>query len=106
MELGITQARVALAIILTALTLWLGQSYGYLRVAIGLAVGAGALYLGYTYFRAAGEVPPEQDPEAVEDSGLKYVCAMCGLELRVEVATTDRAPTHCREKMELVRAFR
>jgi hypothetical protein len=56
------------------------------------------MYLGFSYFRAAGEAPPE--PEATRTEGdLKYVCKVCGLELRVEVATTDAAPTHCREKM-------
>ena len=44
----------------------------------------------------------DAEPEDVTTSDLAYVCPVCGLELKVEVATTDRAPTHCREKMELV----
>ena len=42
------------------------------------------------------------ETEDVSEEGLRYVCRMCGLELKVETATTDRAPTHCREKMELI----
>ncbi len=106
MELGITKPKVALAIFLIALTALLGGSYGYLRVGAGLLMATGALYLGFIYFRAAGEVPPDEEAEELEDPGFKYVCSMCGLELRVEVASTDRAPTHCREKMQLVRALR
>ena len=33
---------------------------------------------------------------------LRYVCTMCGLELKVEKAARDKAPTHCMEPMVLV----
>lgn len=106
MELGITKTKVALAIAAVIIVAALGRSYGYVRATIGLLAATGALYLGFTYFRAAGEVPPDEEAEELNDPGFKYVCTMCGLELRVEVASTDRAPTHCREKMQLVRALR
>lgn len=84
------------------LLLVLGYFYGFGRAALAL-LGAGViLYLGFSYFSAAANVPPDVEEEDVSEQGLMYVCRMCGLELKVETATTDRAPTHCREKMELV----
>ncbi|MDQ3957567.1 MAG: hypothetical protein M3273_04510 [Actinomycetota bacterium] len=80
----------------------LGRSFGYLRSAAALLMGLAILYLGLSYFRSAGETPPDPDVEDVSDESLRYVCTMCGLELKVEVAASDRAPTHCREKMVLV----
>ena len=47
--------------------------------------------------------PPEPEVTDVSAYGLKYVCTMCGLELKVEKAAKDRAPTHCGEKMDLIR---
>lgn len=80
----------------------LGYFYGFGRATLAL-LGAGViLYLGFSYFIAAATVPPDAEEEDVSDQGLMYVCRMCGLELKVETATTERAPTHCREKMELV----
>ena len=76
----------------------LGVGFGFVRAAIALGMALVTLWLGISYFRAAGEAPPEPEPNAtVGDT--KYVCKVCGLELRVEVATTDRPPTHCREPM-------
>lgn len=80
----------------------LGYLYGYGRAAIALGIAGVILYLGFSYFRAAATVPPDVESEDVSEDNLMYVCRMCGLELKVETATTDRAPTHCREKMELV----
>lgn len=92
---------VALASALVALVA-LGEAYGYVRAALGLALGAGIVYLGFSYFRSAGQAPPEPEPEDVSARQLRYVCSMCGLELKVEVATSDKPPTHCREPMVLV----
>ncbi len=97
-------ARAAVA---TALLLLIGvvtYFFGILRALGAVAMGAVILYLGFSYFRSAGQSPPDETPDDVRDEGLKYVCTMCGLELRVEVAASDRPPTHCREKMVLVRA--
>ena len=84
----------------------LGRSFGYLRAAIGIGMAAGIFYLGLAYFRGAAQIPPEPDVEDVGAESLRYVCTMCGLELKVEVAASDKAPTHCREKMVLVEGRR
>ncbi len=84
------------------LVLFLGREYGYVRSTVALLMAAAILYVGLSYFRSAGEAPPEPEVEDVSDESLRYVCTMCGLELKIEVAASDRAPTHCREKMELV----
>jgi hypothetical protein len=81
---------------------FLGVEFGFVRAAVAAAIFVIVLWLGLSYFRAAGEVPPDVEAEDVSSSGLRYVCSVCGLELKVEVATTDRAPTHCREPMVLV----
>jgi hypothetical protein len=83
-----------------------GRYYGYLRATVAVAMAYSIFYLGFSYFRAAGEAPPEPDVEDVSDESLRYVCTMCGLELKVEVAASDRAPSHCREKMVLVQGRR
>lgn len=93
---------IALAAALAALVA-LGEAYGYVRAALGLALGAAIVYLGFSYFGSAGQSPPEPEPEDVSGRALRYVCSMCGLELKVEVATSDKPPTHCREPMVLVR---
>ncbi len=80
----------------------LGYFYGFLRAGVALMIFAVIVYLGYSYFAAAGQVPPDVESEDVSDESLMYVCRMCGLELKIETVTTDRAPSHCREKMELV----
>ena len=86
-------------VLLAVVYVLLSLNYGFVRVAVGLSMSAVTLWLGFSYFRAAGEAPPEAEQTEVGDGDLKYVCTVCGLELRVEVATTDKAPTHCREKM-------
>ena len=79
-----------------------GYFFEYWRAAVALAMAYFILWLGFSYFRAAGEVFAEAERENVGASDLRYVCSVCGLELKVEVATTDRAPTHCRESMKLI----
>jgi divalent metal cation (Fe/Co/Zn/Cd) transporter len=96
---------VALLIALV-LVLAVGRSFGYLRAAAALAMGAAIFYVGFGYFRSAGASQPDPDVEDVSDESLRYVCTMCGLELKVEVAASDRAPSHCREKMVLVQGPR
>jgi hypothetical protein len=96
--------RMLPGLVLVAVAVTLGMAFGYLRVLVAFLLGGTLLWLGLSYFRAAGEVPPDPETADVASFALKYVCTMCGLELRVEVATTDRAPSHCREPMVLVRA--
>lgn len=90
-----------LAVIVT-----LGRPFGYLRAVAAVAMFFAIFYIGFSYFRSAGEIPPDDDVEDVGDESLRYVCTMCGLELKVEVAASDRAPSHCREKMVLVQGRR
>jgi hypothetical protein len=102
--LGQRVARALPVVVLLALVVTLGIAFGYLRTLVVFVLGGGALWLGISYFKAAGEVPPDPETADVSTSELRYVCTVCGLELKVEVATTDRAPSHCREKMVLVQA--
>ncbi len=90
-------------VVVATLIVVLGRPFGYLRAGVALAMAGAILYLGLSYFRSAGEVPPDPETEDVSDGSLRYVCTMCGLELKVEVAAKDRAPTHCMEPMVLVR---
>ncbi|MDQ4024272.1 MAG: hypothetical protein M3217_02110 [Actinomycetota bacterium] len=84
----------------------LGRSFGYLRAGVAVAMFFAIFYVGFSYFRSAGDAPPDPDVEGVGDESLRYVCTMCGLELKIEVAASDRAPSHCREKMVLVHGRR
>jgi hypothetical protein len=95
--------RLLAGLALLVAVVMLGIAFGYVRAGLALVFAGFVLWLGTSYFTAAGEVPPEPEAEDVSASALKYVCPVCGLELRVEVATTDRAPRHCREAMVLVR---
>ena len=85
-----------------ALLVVLGEIYGYGRAATAVVGGWAMLYLGISYFRSAGDAPPDPTPNEVGDGDIRYLCTVCGLELKVEVAVGDRPPTHCREKMKLV----
>lgn len=89
--------------VLTGLV-WIVATYGWGRTLVAFLIGLPILYLGFSYFTSVGDVPAEPEPSDVSQSELRYVCTMCGLELKIEVATTDRAPTHCREPMKLVQS--
>lgn len=93
----------AAAAVLIAAVLLLGWAYGFWRAVLGVAMFAGILLFGWSYWRNVGLAPPEPELADVSEFGLKYVCTMCGLELKVEVAAKDRPPRHCTEEMELVR---
>ncbi|HEV2754290.1 MAG TPA: hypothetical protein VG318_00745 [Actinomycetota bacterium] len=101
-----SRVRPGFLLVLLVVIALLGRSFGYLRAAVAVAMFFAILYVGFSYFRSAGEVPPDDDVEDVGDESLRYVCTMCGLELKVEVAASDRAPSHCREKMVLVQGRR
>ncbi|HVM35784.1 MAG TPA: hypothetical protein VM784_10610 [Actinomycetota bacterium] len=93
-----------LAVAAVALFLVLGEGYGYVRAAVGMAMFVAIFLFGARWIRSAVESPLEPEVADVSDYGLKYVCTMCGLELKVEVAARDKAPTHCMEPMVLVRS--
>ena len=93
--------RAALGTLVVLLVVGLGATYGYARVLVGSLVFFGLLSFGFKYWRDVGMIPPDPETEDVREYDLRYVCSMCGLELRVEVAARDKAPTHCMEPMEL-----
>ena len=80
-----------------------GEAFGYMRAVIAVGAFWVLLSFGLRQLRGIANSPPEPELADVSDYGLKYVCSMCGLELRVGVAARDRAPTHCMEPMKLVR---
>ena len=95
---------VAAGLALLAVTVGIAQFFGYTRAFIAVVMFLVLFSFGLRQLRAIANSPPEPELADVSDYGLKYVCTMCGLELRVEVAARDRAPTHCMEPMKLVRA--
>ena len=92
-----------LTLLLLVLVVGLSMEFGILRTLAGVTVFALLVAFGTKYIRSIGTAPPEPTPEDVGDQDLRYVCTNCGLELRVERASGDRAPRHCGEPMELVR---
>jgi hypothetical protein len=80
-----------------------GSRFGFLRAALAVAMFTAIMFVGVRYLRTVVTVLPEPEVTEVGDLGLKYVCSMCGLELRVEKAARDKAPSHCMEPMVLVR---
>ena len=81
----------------------LGEAFGYLRAGLAIVAGLLLFSMGLRQIRSLANAPPEPEVADVSDYGLKYVCTVCGLELKVEVAARDKAPSHCMEPMELVR---
>lgn len=79
-----------------------GHFFGYLRAGIGVAMFFAITLFGVRYIQQIGIVPPEPEVADMREHKLKYVCRMCGLELRVEKASREKAPTHCMEPMDLV----
>jgi uncharacterized membrane protein YhiD involved in acid resistance len=81
----------------------LGIPFGFARAAVAVAMFVAILVVGVRYMRTIVNAPPDPEIADVSDYGLKYVCTMCGLELKVERAAADRAPRHCMEPMVLTR---
>jgi hypothetical protein len=84
-------------------TIVLGLQFGFLRAAVAVLAFLAIAVFGARQMKSMVSIPPEPDVTDVSDYGLKYVCEMCGLELKIEVAAKDRAPSHCMEPMKLVR---
>lgn len=80
----------------------LGTQFGYVRALVAVAMFGGILFVGVRYLQTVVSAPAEPEVEDVAGYGLRYVCTMCGLELRVEKAARDKPPTHCMEPMVLV----
>lgn len=97
------RAIVVMVVLAVAAVGALGYYFGFLRATIAVAVFAVLFSFGLRQIRSLANAPPEPEVADVSDYGLKYVCSMCGLELKVEVAARDKPPTHCMEPMKLVR---
>jgi hypothetical protein len=93
---------IPLAVVIVAIAA-LGPIFGFLRTIVAVAMFFGIFTFGTRQVRSMFKAPPEPELADVSEYGLKYVCTMCGLELKVEVAAKDRAPTHCMEPMVLIR---
>jgi hypothetical protein len=81
----------------------LAGPFGWVRATVAVAMFAAILVVGIRYMMTIVNAPPDPEVADVGAYGLRYVCSMCGLELRVERAARDKAPTHCMEPMVLVR---
>ncbi len=97
-----TGARLALLMLALVALVPLGEAFGYVRAAIGVAVFFVLVSFGFKYWRDVGLIPPEPETDDVSSYDLRYVCSVCGLELRIEIAARDKAPTHCGEPMKLL----
>jgi hypothetical protein len=80
-----------------------GTSAGSLavRAIVALFVGGVLIAVVRRALGAMGAAPPP--PPAQVDArraDVVYVCAHCGTRLRLEVASTGKAPRHCGEEME------
>jgi hypothetical protein len=97
----VTKAVVAALMVVVVAAL--AVPFGYVRAGVAVAMSAAIFLAGVRYYSSIVAAPPEPEVADVSEYGLKYVCTMCGLELRVEKAARDKAPTHCMEAMVLVR---
>jgi hypothetical protein len=72
-----------------------------IRGAIGLSIGLVLIVVVRRSLRALA-APPPAPPRRVDarSSEVVYTCAVCGTRVRLEVATTAKAPKHCGEEME------
>lgn len=102
MDKALGATRVAAVVAIGVVVALLGGSFGYVRTSIAAVIFIGLMTFAYKYWRDVGLIPPETETRDVSEQDLRYVCSMCGLELRVEVAARDKAPTHCAEPMQLV----
>jgi hypothetical protein len=76
-----------------------------------IAIAVGAVYLIFwvglamlkSFARPVPEPPPPGEMRRVK---LRYRCALCGMEIRVDRALSEdpEPPRHCMEEMELVAA--
>lgn len=94
---------VVIALAAVIAVIGIGRVFGYGRAMVALLMFAVIFSFGLRQLRGIANSPPDPEVTNVSGYGLKYVCSMCGLELRVEVAARDKAPSHCMESMKLVR---
>lgn len=77
-----------------------------LRIAGAVLVGALILWLGITALRAVsggGRPPGRREAEDVEELEVFLLCRECGTEFRVTRLGELQVPRHCGEPMDVVR---
>lgn len=79
-----------------------GELYGWGRALLAAVIFLAIVALSLRKLKRVTSVPPEPDLADVRAYDLRYVCSVCGLALKVEVAARDKPPTHCGEAMEMV----
>jgi hypothetical protein len=79
--------------------------------AFRIAIAIGAVYLifrlGLAVLKSFAQPVPEPPPPGeMRRVKLRYRCALCGMEIRVDRALSEdpEPPRHCMEEMELVAA--
>jgi hypothetical protein len=97
---ALTLAGIGAALVLFGVA---GHQYGYVRAIVAAVMFGLIMAWGLRKLVKISNSPPEPELTDVKEYGLRYVCSVCGLELRVEVAARDKAPTHCGEAMVLTR---
>lgn len=72
-----------------------------IRGAVGLGIGLVVVVFVWRTLRVLTG-PAEEPPQGVDarSSEVVYACAVCGTRLRLETASTGKAPRHCGEEME------
>jgi hypothetical protein len=91
------------AVAVLTLAILLAGTSGFFRIVAAVLMAVIILATGLRRLRRYRTLLPEPEPADVSRYDLRYRCTVCGLELKVEVATTDKPPTHCGEPMELIR---
>jgi hypothetical protein len=91
-----------LTVLIVAVIVALAIPYGFVKAVVGVIGFLLLVSFGVRYLKSLATAPPEDEPEDVSAYDLRYVCQMCGLELKVEVAASGKAPRHCMEPMVLL----
>jgi hypothetical protein len=93
---------VVLTLLIVAVIVVLAIPYGFFKAIVGVIAFLLLVSFGVRYLKSLATAPQEDEPADVSDYDLRYVCQMCGLELKVEVAASNKAPRHCMEPMVLL----
>jgi hypothetical protein len=79
--------------------------------AVRIAIAVGAVYvifrLGLAVLKSFAQPVPEPPPPGeMRRVKLRYRCALCGMEIRIDRAVSEdpEPPRHCMEEMELLAA--
>ena len=84
----------------------LAYLYGIGRVIVALLMAGAIILLSVRKLTKVTSIPPDPELTDVGSYDLRYICSVCGLELKVEVAARDKPPTHCGEAMTLTSGSR